>query len=59
MTQYIKPDPNCKACYGTGVVTDWVPTPFGNGNCRMETFCNCVEEQANDEDDIEIVEVAQ
>ena len=26
--------PSCKFCQ---VTTDWVPMPFGCGNCRMET----------------------
>ena len=55
-TERITPDPNCKTCHGTGFVTDWVPMPFGSGNCSMETFCGCVEDQLQDEDaDIEIV----
>ena len=38
-------DPNCKACHGTGKVSDFVPRPFGPGNVRMESTCECVEER--------------
>ena len=56
VTEYITPDPNCKICHGRGEVYDWVPMPFGSGNCRMPTFCDCVIKQLEDEDaDIEIV----
>lgn len=36
-------DPQCRVCHGTGVVIDWVPRPFGPGNVRMESVCDCVE----------------
>ena len=55
-TEYITPNPDCKACHGEGEVYDWVPMPFGSGNCRMPTFCDCVLEQLQGEDaDIELV----
>lgn len=41
----IKPDPNCKSCRGTGEVNDFVPVPFGVGNCAMPSLCSCIEEQ--------------
>lgn len=35
------PDPKCKACHGRGIVSDWVPRPFGPGNVRMDSECEC------------------
>jgi len=32
---------DCKACHGSGTVRDYVPTPFGSGNCAMDTYCDC------------------
>jgi hypothetical protein len=31
----------CKSCGGSGTCRDWVPTPFGHGNCAMDTDCDC------------------
>jgi len=52
--QKIKPDPDCKWCYGDGVVYDTVD--YGSTTAQLPSYCNCVEEQADeDTDDIEIV----
>jgi len=31
---------DCPVCHGDGVVYDWVPIPFGSGNCRMLSGCD-------------------
>lgn len=36
-------DPDCPYCHGQGYVIDWVPVPFGHGNCQMRTGCECLE----------------
>ena len=41
----LKPNPACKACKGQGEVYDYVPAPFGSGNCAMASFCDCVTAQ--------------
>jgi len=51
-TQKIMPDPDCKFCRGEGMVYDTVD--YGSTTAQFPTFCNCVEEQA-DEDTDEIV----
>ena len=51
--QKITPDPNCEFCNGDGVVYDSVP--YGSTSVSMESYCGCVEEQANEDDDIVIV----
>ena len=42
-----RPDPDCPHCHGSGEVecVDWVPMPFGPGNCAMTTIedCDCGE----------------
>jgi hypothetical protein len=54
-TERIKPNPECKACHGSGEIIDFVPMPFGSGDCQMPSFCDCVIEQLQDEDaDIEL-----
>ena len=32
--------PECPQCKGSGYVVDWVP--YGMGNTRMETECECL-----------------
>lgn len=58
-TLRITPRPDCKACHGYGMVYDFVPVPFGSGNCAMPSYCECVEEQipeaAPDDVDITLV----
>ena len=50
----ITPDADCKACHGTGLVTEWVP--WGATSTAMESYCDCVIEQINDDnDEIELV----
>jgi hypothetical protein len=49
-TQTITPDPNCEFCQGEGMVYDSVT--YGSANWGMPSFCECVENQANEEDDI-------
>jgi len=46
----VKPKPDCRSCYGTGEVNDFVPMPFGPGSCAMPSLCDCVTEQVEDED---------
>lgn len=41
--QKIKPVSNCKSCYGTGQVVDYVP--YGNTDVPMYSTCECVGEQ--------------
>jgi len=48
----IKPNPNCKACNGTGEVYDIVD--WGAATCSMPTVCDCVIEQLPDDQDEEI-----
>jgi hypothetical protein len=52
MTQIITPDPECTICHGSGIVTDI--HPWGSTYAREESFCNCVIEQANDDENDEI-----
>ena len=40
-----KADKDCKMCHGTGIIIDWVPRPFGPGDVRMETGCDCIYEE--------------
>jgi hypothetical protein len=49
----------CKFCGGEGWVVDWVPMPFGPGNCQMPSMCGCVEEQIPEDlpDEVMIVVV--
>lgn len=51
--QFVKPDPDCKLCHGTGSVVDRVD--YGDDIAHMFTFCDCVEMQVPDYEDIEIV----
>lgn len=51
----IKPDKNCKACHGTGIVEDHVP--WGMGTTAMESICDCVSEQVPEERDGEEIEI--
>lgn len=37
--------PDCPLCHGYGELYDWVPMPFGTGNCRMPTGCDCIADQ--------------
>jgi RecJ-like exonuclease len=41
-----EPNPNCRYCHGTGIVTDWVP--YGSTNVPMDSDCDCMYE-----DDVE------
>ena len=50
--EYIKPVPDCEFCHGEGTVYD--PVDYGSTTVQMSSFCNCVEEQA-DENTEEIV----
>jgi hypothetical protein len=36
----MKANPNCRECYGTGTVYDWVP--YGIGSITMPSQCDCV-----------------
>ena len=47
MRDYLAPgaDPDCIYCHGRGYVSDWVPVPFGHGNCEMRTTCECLKEE--------------
>jgi hypothetical protein len=42
-------DPDCPYCHGEGYVVDWVPMPFGSGNCQMRTGCECVADDEEEE----------
>lgn len=44
-----KADPNCPSCGGRGYVSDWVPVPFGSGNCEMRTGCECLPDEDGEE----------
>ena len=53
--QKIKPDPNCPICHGVGIVKDWVD--YGSTVVSLDSYCNCVEAQADpDTDEIELEE---
>ena len=51
--QFVKPDPDCALCHGIGEVLDSVD--YGEQRVSMPTFCDCVEMQVPDYEDIEIV----
>ena len=51
--QKIKPKPDCEYCHGEGTVYDTVD--YGSTTAQLPNFCNCVEEQANENDEIELV----
>jgi hypothetical protein len=44
-------DPDCPYCHGTGYVSDWVPVPFGSGNCEMRTGCECLPDPDDDDNE--------
>ncbi len=44
----LKANKYCGACGGSGRVYDWVPVPFGVGNCQMPTDCDCLYEDVDD-----------
>ena len=52
----VKPNPNCKACRGGGVIYD--TEEFWGAPCTRESFCDCVIENIPegipDDEDIEI-----
>ena len=50
MKQMIKPKPDCEFCYGDGMVYDSVP--YGSTSALLPSFCECVEAQANEDDEI-------
>ena len=53
MKQFVKPDPNCALCHGNGEVYDSIT--YGSTNWGMPSFCDCVEMQVPDYENIEIV----
>ena len=53
MKQFVKPDSDCKLCHGIGEVLDSVD--YGDTKVSMPTFCDCVEMQVADYEDIDIV----
>ena len=56
---YLKPNLDCKDCYGRGEVFDIVP--YGSTTAHLPSFCHCIEEQipeGREEEEIEIVEIA-
>ena len=53
MKQFVKPDPDCKLCRGTGEVFDSVD--YGSTTASLPSFCDCVEMQVADYEDIDIV----
>ena len=42
-------DPECRNCRGRGEVYDFVPVPFGHGNCRMPSDCDCIYDDIDEE----------
>ncbi|MBM3136528.1 MAG: hypothetical protein FJZ89_14855 [Chloroflexi bacterium] len=52
--QRIRPAPNCPHCFGEGRVYD--PVPYGSGSTLLPSFCQCVEEQADEDTDEIIIE---
>lgn len=51
--QFVKPDPDCALCHGDGEVSDSVD--YGDTQVSLPSFCDCVEIQVPDYEDIEIV----
>lgn len=51
----IKPKKNCKACHGTGLVYDIVD--WGATTAQMDSLCDCVLEQIEEENENEEVEL--
>ena len=50
----IKPKKDCKACHGTGIVSDSVP--WGSTTASLDSYCDCVLEQVEDDaQEIELV----
>ncbi len=52
MKLFVKPDPDCKLCHGSGEVYDSVD--YGDIKVPMPAFCDCVEMQVSDYEGIEI-----
>ena len=48
--QTIKPKPDCEFCHGDGEVFDSVP--YGSTSTLLPSLCECVEAQANEDDEI-------
>jgi len=53
----ITPKPDCPDCNGTGEIYDYVPVPFGVGNCAMPSLCWCIEEQIPEDYEDEEIEI--
>lgn len=48
---YVQAKENCRDCHGSGETYDWVPVPFGNGNCQMPVSCGCWEDDVPEDYD--------
>jgi len=58
ITQKITPKAGCRSCHGSGLVYDVVD--YGSTTARLESFCECVEDQADDPtEEIELVEYGE